>query len=787
MIKNYFKIAWRNLVKSKTHTFINIGGLSVGLACSLLILLWVQDERSVDGFHANGPQLYQVYERNIQQGVTDASYVTQGLLADELKRKVPEVQFASGLEQNHPRTFEVDNKVLKMDGTYAGADFLKMFSYQLLKGTPGSALNAANSLAISRKMAEAFFGSVDNAMGKAIRYENKDNLVVTAIFKNLPANSSQQFDFLKSWKAFVAENTWANSWNSSSPSTYIQLRPGADPKKVAAKIKDFLSFYRPGTTGLRTELAIQPYTEKYLHSTFKNGMADGGRIEYVSIFSLIAIVILLIACINFMNLATARSIKRAREVGVRKVMGAARISLISQFMSEALLLSFISMIIAILIVVSLLPEFNNITGKQIAVQPGQPVYWLALTGVLILTGLLSGGYPAIFLSSLNPVLVLKGSLKFGRGATFFRKGLVVFQFTLSIILIIGTIVVSGQMNYIQGKNLGYNRENLLYVPLEGDLIKNYDLFKYEASQMPGVQSISKMKESPTVIGHSRTDINWEGKDPNQPASFSDATVGYDFVKTMKLQLTGGRDFSKEFADSANYLVNEAAAKKMGYQNAVGRPLSWDDRKGQIVGVLKDFHFNSLHEAIGPLVIRLADNQKWGTILVRIEAGKTKQVIAGLEKIGKELNPDFTFSYQFSDQEYAKLYNSEQVVNKLCNYFAAIGIFISCLGLLGLVMFTAEQRVKEISIRKVLGAKVSSLFALLSSEFLILVVISLLIASPVTWYAMSKWLQGFAYHTTMQWWMVALAGGLIILIAMATVSFHAIKAALVNPIKSLRSE
>jgi len=787
MIKNYLKIAWRNLVKNKAHTFSSVGGLSVGLACSLLILLWVQDERSVDGFHANGPQLYQVYERSIHQGVTDAAYYTQGLLADELKRKVPEVQYASGLEQNHPRTFEVDNKVLKMDGTYAGEDFLKMFSYRLLKGTPGSALTATNALAISRKMAEAFFGSVDNAIGKAIQYENKDNLVVTAVFENLPANSSQQFDFLKSWKAFVAENTWANSWNSSSPSTYIQLRPGADPKKVAAKIKDFLSFYRPGTTGLRTELALQPYTEKYLHSTFKNGMTDGGRIEYVSIFTLIAIVILLIACINFMNLATARSIKRAREVGVRKVMGAARINLIGQFMSEALLLSFISMIIAILIVVSLLPEFNNITGKQIAIQPGQPVYWLALAGVLVLTGLLSGGYPAIFLSSLNPVRVLKGSLKFGRGATFFRKGLVVFQFTLSIILIIGTIVVSGQMNYIQNKNLGYNRENLLYVPLEGNLIKNYDLFKYEASKMPGVQSISKMKESPTVIGHSRNDITWEGKDPNQPASFSDATVGYDFVKTMKLQLTGGRDFSKEFADSANYLVNEAAAAKMGYKNAVGRPLSWDDRKGQIVGVLKDFHFNSLHEAIGPLVIRLADNQKWGTILVRIEAGKTAQVITGLEKIGKELNPDFTFSYQFSDQEYAKLYNSEQVVNKLCNYFAFIGIFISCLGLLGLVMFTAEQRVKEISIRKVLGAKVSSLFALLSSEFLILVLISLLIASPVTWYAMSKWLQGFAYHTTMQWWMVGLAGGLITLIAMATVSFHAIKAALVNPIKSLRSE
>ncbi|MEO6632563.1 MAG: FtsX-like permease family protein, partial [Mucilaginibacter sp.] len=552
-------------------------------------------------------------------------------------------------------------------------------------------------------------------------------------------------------------------------------------------IKDFLSFYRPATAGMRTELALQPYAEKYLHSTFKNGIADGGRIEYVNIFSLVAIVILLIACINFMNLATARSIKRAREVGVRKVMGAARSSLIGQFMSEALLLSFISMLIAIVLVVLLLPQFNSITGKQIVIQAGQPVYWLALAGVLVLTGVLSGWYPAIFLSSLSPVRVLKGSLKFGQGAIFFRKGLVVFQFTLSIILIIGTIVISGQMNYVQSKNLGYNRENLLYIPLEGELIKKYDLFKDEALKMSGVHSISKMKESPTVIGHSKSDITWKGKDPNQAVSFSDAVVGYDFVKTLKLELTGGRDFSKEFTDSASYLVNETAAKKMGYQNAVGRALSWSDHNGRIVGVLKDFHFNSMHEAIGPLVVRLADNQKWGTILVRIEAGKTKQVIVGLGKISKELNPDFTFSYQFSDQEYAKLYNSEQVVNKLCNYFASIGIFISCLGLLGLVMFTAEQRVKEISIRKVLGAKVSSLFGLLSSEFLILVFISLLIAAPISWYGMSIWLQGFAYHTTMQLWMVGLAGGLIILIAMATVSFHAIKAALVNPIKSLRSE
>ena len=343
------------------------------------------------------------------------------------------------------------------------------------------------------------------------------------------------------------------------------------------------------------------------------------------------------------------------------------------------------------------------------------------------------------------------------------------------------------MQYVQTKNLGYNRENLLYIPLEGDLVKKYDLFKQQAENMPGVQAISRMKESPTVIGHSNGDISWIGKAPSLITTFSDATVGYDFVKTMKLELKDGRDFSKEFADSSNYLVNETAAKKIGYQNPVGQALSWGGNKGKIIGVLKDFHFNSMHEAIEPLVIRLSEKQKWGTILVRIEAGKTRPVIAGLEKICKELNPEFTFSYQFSDQEFAKLYNSEQVVSKLSNYFAFLAIFISCMGLLGLAMFTAEQRLKEIGIRKVLGASAGSLFSLLSSEFLILVVIALIIASPIAWYATNKWLQSFAYYAAVQWWIFALSGGLIILIAMATVSFQAIKAAFVNPVKSLRSE
>ncbi len=787
MIKNNFKIALRSFIRGGSHTFINVAGLSVGLTCSLLIMLWVQDERSVDGFHTNGKQLYQVYERQKNDGKVEASYNTQGLLADELKKRIPEIKYASGLEQNHPFTFEAGEKVIKMDGSYAGSDFFRMFSYPLLQGTPEIALNTPEGIAISRKMAEAFFGSAGKAMGKTIRYENRSDLRVTAVFENIPANSSQQFDFLRSWKAFVTENAWANNWNNSSPYTLVQLRTDADPAKVGAKVKDFVNLYRQHTNDSKIELVLQPYTEKYLHSTFKNGQVDGGRIAYVRLFSFVAIFILLVACINFMNLATARSAKRAKEVGVREVIGAARSTLLGQFLSEAILLTFVSMLIAMFMVAALLPAFNELTGKQMVIPAGQPIFWLSVSGLLLVTGVVAGSYPAFFLSSLNPVRVLKSSLVFTPGATLFRKALVVFQFTLCIVLIVGMIVIYRQVQYVQTKNLGYDRENLVYLPLEGDLIKKYDLFKNEADKIPGVEAISKMKESPTVIGHSINDIRWEGKDPNLSTSFADAAVGYDFVKTMKLQLKDGRDFSKDFADSASYLLNEAAVKKTGYQNPVGMTLWMGDHKGTIIGVLKDFHFNSMHEAIEPLFIRLADNQKWGTILVRTQAGKTKEAIEGLEKICKELNPDFTFSYQFSDQEYAKLYKSEQVVSTLSNYFAFLAIFISCLGLFGLAMFTAGQRSKEIGVRKVLGASVTNIAALLSAGFLKPVVIAMLIAFPVSWYAMNRWLQDYAYKIDISWWVFALAGFLTLGIALLTVSFQSIKAALVSPVKSLRSE
>jgi len=792
MIKNYLKSAWRNLIRNKSFSAINILGLALGLTCSLLIMLWVQDEKSVDGFHKNGNQLYQVYERWYFDGKVEASYPTQGLLAEELKGGIPGIQYASGFEYAAPpgtkNNFEAGDKTNKMGGMFAGTDFFSMFSYPLLQGNAETALNSPDVIAISRNMAEYFFGDPDKAMGKTIRFENKENLQVAAVFENIPGNSSQQFDFLRSWIDFKNQNKWIANWGNTSPATYVQLRKESDAALVQAEIKDFVYRYQEKSPGTKIELDLQPYPERYLYSTFKNGYIDGGRIEYVRVFTIVAIFVLLIACINFMNLATARSVKRAKEVGLRKVVGAVRLSLIGQFIGEAMLLTLFSMLLAIILASLFLPAFNGLTGKQLFLPLKEPVFWLTAVGLLIVTGFVAGSYPALFLSSLNPVKVLKGSLKFSRGATFFRQGLVVFQFTLAIILITGMIVTYRQINYIQSKNLGYDRDNLIYIPIEGDLIKKYSLFKEQAEKVPGIESISKMRNSPTVIEHHTGSIEWPGKDKNQVVSFADGVVGYDFVKTMRLELKEGRDFSKEFGtDSASYLLNETAVNKIGFGDAIGQTVLWGNRHGKIVGVVKDFHFSSMHQAIDPLIIRLDENWGWGTILVRTKAGKTKEAIAGLEKICKAVNPKFSFTYQFSDLEFAKLYKSEQIVSRLSNYLALLAILISCLGLFGLATYMASQRTKEIGIRKVLGAGVSNITALLSRDFVKLVLIAILIGAPVAWWVMNEWLQDFAYRITISWWMIAIAGVAALLIALVTISFQSIKAALVNPIKSLRTE
>jgi putative ABC transport system permease protein len=790
MIRNYLKIAWRNLVKNKAHSFINITGLSVGLACSVLILLWVQNELGMNSFHKNGKNLYQVYERQYYDNKINGQYLTPGLLAAEIKRRVPEVAYAASADFDQWHTFKAGEKIISMEGGAADSSFFKMFSYPLVQGTAQNALNDPSGIAISTKMAVAFFGSSQQAMGKTIRLDDRKDLMVTTVFDNPGTNSSLKFDYLINWQSYVLDNPWLKDWDNNDPLTYVQLRADADPAAVDRKIRyivhDLNKFEKQGS--FTQELALQPFDEVYLHSNFTNGKIDGGRIAYVRLFSIVALFILLIACINFMNLTTARSVKRAKEIGVRKVVGAVRSVLIKQFISESLLLTAIAVMFSLLILVALLPFFNQITQKQIELPFAQPEFWLKLLLITLVTGVISGSYPALYLSSFNPVKVLKGAMKLDTGATLFRKGLVVFQFALSVVLIIGTIIVSKQVNYIQSINLGYDRDNLVYIPMKGNLVTSYEVFKNEALKIPGIRSVTRMSGSPTDITPSTIGVSWEGKAPNTKVSFSDAAVGYDFISTLKLKMVAGRDFSKDFGtDSAGYIINETALKRIGYADPIGKPFTMWGNKGRIIGIVKDFHFNSLHEQIKPLILQYGEKWSEGNMLVSIKPGKTREALAGMETLAKQLNPNFLFNYTFSNDEYNKLYNNEQVVSKLSDAFAFLAIFISCLGLLGLATFTAEQRVKEIGVRKILGASVASLFTLLSSEFLVLVIIALLIATPVAWYAMNGWLHTFAYATPMEWWMFAIAGGLIIGIALLTVSFQSIKASLVNPIKSLRSE
>lgn len=792
MLKNYLKLSWRTLTRNKKFSAINIFGLALGIATSLVILLWVRDERAVDAFHVNGPHLFQVYERTMRDGKVEAGYATQGLLAEELKRVIPDVKYAAAFDYaaapGTKNTFQVDDKITKMTGFFAGEDFFRMFSFPLLKGSVETALRSPGDIAVSRSLAEYFFGSPEAAVGKTIHFEDKEALRVTAVFENIPTHSSLQFDFLRSWADYVTQNDWVNNWGNESPSTFLQLHSGADPAVVGAKIKDFLDGYTQKIKGFRTELALQPFAEKYLHSTFKDGSLDGGRAEYVRLFTGVAIFILLIACINFMNLATAQSVKRAKVVGLRKVIGASRSSLILQFIGEALLLTGISVLVAVVLTDALLPAFNELTGKQLSLPLSDPTFAGTLLAVWVATGLVAGAYPALFLSSLQPVKVLKGTLKFDWTATTLRKGLVVFQFTLSTVLIIGMMVVRRQVDYIQTKNLGYDRDGLLYIPIEGDLTKKYALFKEEAGKITGITDISKMRNSPTVSEHHTGDIGWPGKDPNLHLSFADGVVGYDFVKTMKLQLKEGRDFSPAYSsDFVGFLLNESAVNSIGLQHPVGATLFWGNRRGTVIGVLKDFHFNSLHETIDPLVVRLDENWSWGTILVRLRAGSTREALTGLEKLCKTVNPKFPFTYQFSDLEFARQYKSEMVVSRLADGFAFLAILISCLGLFGLATFTAAQRTKEIGVRKVLGATAPAIAFLLTGDFLKIIVIAIVVASPIAWLIMHQWLQQFAYKIGIEWWMFAEASGATIFIALLTVSYQSIQAALVNPVKSLKSE
>src|SRR5260221_2071896 len=699
---------------------------------------------------------------------------------------------AVGIDMEDNFTFRGGDNALKANGGFAGQDFFSLFSFPLLSGNAATALGGPADIALSKTLACRLFGTVTAAMGKVVRRDQLNtwkDFVVKAVFDDLPQNSSLQFEFLVNWKAMYEENPWMQRWDNSGPRTAVLLKAGADPARVATKLRRFLDKYNPDpTSGYRAELMMQPLDEMYLHGSFKDGYISGGRIEYVRLFNLVAVFILLIACINYMNRTTARSVRRAREIGVRKVIGAGKVSLIAQFLGEAILLAALAMGVALIAVWLLLPAFNSITGKHILLPFRSGLFWLEVWGLDLLIGCLAGSYPALYLSSFRPVAVLKAAVRTSTGAVLFRKGLVVFQFTLSILLIIGTIVGTRQVKYIQTMNLGYDREALLSIPIEGELIQQYPLFKQQALDLPGVQQVTCISNPPTDINNGTDPPEWSGKPPGFNPSFAYAAVGYRFTQTMKAQLLAGLDFSPYFpTDTTGFILNREAANLMGMRNPVGRELQMWNRKGKIIGVIKDLHFGSVQDPVKPLILLFMQQVEGGHALVRINPGQTAQALAGLKQLCRRLNPGFPFTYQFSDDAYQKLYKSETVIGTLSNYFAFLAILISCLGLLGLSIFTAEQRTKEIGIRKVLGAGTGQLFILLARNFLLLVLLAFLIAAPVAALTMQRWLEGYAYHTPLSSSIFVIAGVLACLIALLTVSYHAVRTALANPVESLRAE
>jgi putative ABC transport system permease protein len=787
MLLNYLKIALRNLWRNKIFSFINIFGLALGMSFSLLIYLWIQDELQVDGFHENNDRLFRMMETQYyDDGKILNTSSCPGLLADALKKEIPEVAKAAMTTWDINELLSVGEKSNKEKGMYAGADFVEMFSYKVLKGNPKTMLDAPNKIVITEKIAKNYFGN-QNPVGKTMRMNNQQDFQVSGVLRDVPQNSSVKFDFLLPYIYFLSQNDWAKDWGNNGPRCVVMLHAKVDYKKVNAKIKNFL-MPKKDKGDSKIELFLHPYSLGYLYGKFTNGKQDGGRIEYVQVFSLIALFILLIAAINFMNLATARSVKRAKEVGIRKVIGAYRESLVAQFMGEAILTVFLAMILSLLLVEFALPMFNTLTQKKLGLPILAPIFWLKALLFVVILGAFSGSYPALFLSSLQPVKILKGALKFKPSATLFRKGLVVFQFTLSVILIISTLVIYQQTQYIQHKNLGIDRENIIFQWLEGDLVKNFTSYKNELLQMPGIQSITTATQIPIEVGNSTTGVEWEGKDPKAKILFSNVGVTYDFIKTHSIKLLAGRDFSPEYGtDTSNIIINEAAAKAMNLREPVGKSVTFWGNKGKIIGLMKDFHLQSLHTKIDPLILFHRHTPQWGNILVKTQAGKTKEALASMEKISKKFNPKFPFTYQFIDETFKRQYRSEAIVEQLAFYFAFLGIFISCLGLFGLAMFTAEQRTKEIGIRKVLGASVSSIITLLSQDFLKLVLIATVVAFPIAWWALSGYLQGFAYHIDLSWGVFILAGFLAVCIALFTVIFQAIKASHVNPVEVLKSE
>jgi len=785
MLKNYLKIALRNIKRHKGYSFINIVGLAAGMACCILILLWVQDELSYDRFHENADDIYRVIQDINFADHSTTWTITQGPLGPSLKEDFPEIIDATRIT-NRGFRLTYDEKSYDERVGMADGSIFEMFTFPLIKGDPATALSDPLSIVLTEEMAAKYFKDED-PIGKTIKADNKWDFQVTGVMKNVPPNSHLQFDFLIPFIFGQELNYTVDHWGNSSFRTYVQLPKGIPAQDVISKISGYL-FEKP-TIEKDARLNLQPLTRIHLYSNYEYDSAHGD-ITYVTLFSLIAFFILLIACVNFMNLATARSGNRAKEVGMRKVAGAHKVDIIRQFYGESTLLAFIALLLAVVLVWLLLPVFNNLAAKELTLDiSGNLSILLGLLCIAILTGIISGSYPAFFLSAFQPVMVLKGFRLSGSKGSLFRKILVVFQFSLTILLIICTIGVYGQLNYMRNRKLGYDKEHMIYFGMRGDMREKFDSVKNELLQNPNILGVTASSNVPTYGYYFSNSLwRWEGQNPDEETLMRAVFIDIDYFKTFGMEITEGRSFSKEFPTDATeaIMVNEEAVKAMGMESPIGKRLSIGDNNFKIIGVVKNYHFRSLQQEIEPLIL-LYSPQRCRVLFARLKSDQIPQTIGYIEDGWKRFVPGYPFNYRFLDEALDRLYRSEQRIGTLFRYFSILAILISCLGLFGLASFMAEQLTKEIGIRKVLGATASNIVALLSKEFTKWVIVANIFAWPIAYFVLSKWLQSYAYKTNIALLSFVLSGALALLIALATVSYQSIKAALANPADSLRYE
>ena len=789
MIKNFFIITLRSLLKNGVYTFINITGLSVGLACSLLILLWVNDELSYDQFHEKKNQLYRVMTNSLgDNGINTGMAVPIPL--EEALRKDPAVRHTAMTNWGETYLLTVGDKKLYKTGYYAGEDFLKMFSFPLRKGSAETALKDISSIVITRSTAEALFGTED-PMGKVIRVNDKIDLKVTGVTEDVPENSSLRFECLIPFSTYMANESWvknsATQWGNFSFNMYVEVHDQARLDEVHARIKDIIKNNESETERSTAEVMLHPVTRWRLFSEFENGKSTGGQIEYVQMFSVIALFILLIACINFMNLATARSEKRAREVGIRKTVGSTRKELMSQFLAESITISAIAFFLAVGIAETTLPFYNTLVQKKLFIDYSNTSFWLIGAAIIFATGIISGSYPAFYLSGFQPATVLKGKMQGGKRGALPRKILVTSQFVFSIVLIVSTLVVYLQLNHLKNKPIGYEVNNLVMIRSTGDIPKNAKLIKQELLNKGLAKSVTTSSSPITAIYAFMGGVEWQGRRPDQRASIATVATEYDYAKTMGIKILEGRDFSEDFNDSTSVILNEAFVAYAGMKNPLEEKIRWNAQDYQVIGVFRDVIMSTPNAPTSPTMFIFDPTWISEVSLKLPENSSAHEVLAEIESVFEKYNPAYPFVYRFADDEFNQKFTDIQRVGRLANVFAFLAILISCLGLFGLSAFTAEQGTKEFGIRKVLGASSSHVVGLISADFSRLVLIAFAIAAPLGWWGMNEWLQKYPYRITVEWWMVALAGFISLTLALATVSFQAIKAAISNPVKALRNE